>query len=110
MENNVVETLIPSLIEKGLIDFVILEPQDDFNKAVVGYDEKQNRLIYDYEKIVEAIAESFLDEERSLESAYNDALEWVNFNTLRSVPYMGKYRPIIISWDYDTETHEELEL
>lgn len=110
MEKDTFKISIPNLVEKGFVDFVVLEPQDDFNKAIVGYDEKQNRLIYDYEKIVDALAESFLDEESSLESAYTDALEWVNYNTLRSVPYMGEYRPIITSWDYDTETNKELEL
>jgi hypothetical protein len=108
MKKNAVEILIPYLVDKGFVDFVILEPQDIFNKAIVGFDEKQNRLIYDYDKMVDAWART--NEESSLESTYENALEWINYNTLRAVPYMGKYRPIITTWDDDTETDKELDL
>ncbi len=103
MEISAVETLIPHLVEKGFVDFVALEPQDNFNEAIVGFDEKQNRLIYSYEKIVDVYAEMFLEEDKThpndemaLHVAYDNAVEWVDFNTLRAIPYMGKYRPIIV--------------
>lgn len=31
---------------------------------------------------------------------YEEAVEWLDYNTVRSVPYMGEFKPIII---YDIE-------
>jgi hypothetical protein len=116
MEKNAVEILIPYLVEKGFVDFVVLEPQNDFNKAIVGFDEKQNRLIYSYEKIIDVHTEMFIEkdetdpnDEMSLHVAYDNAVEWVDFNTLRAIPYMGKYRPIIV-FNNDDNEREEMDL
>jgi len=110
MEKNAVEILIPYLVEKGFVDFVVLEPQNDFNKAIVGFDEKQNRLIYSYEKIIDVHTEMFIEkDETDPNVAYDNAVEWVDFNTLRAIPYMGKYRPIIV-FNNDDNEREEMDL
>lgn len=58
-----------------------------YDKSVVGITE-DGRLIYSYEKMVEEFAE---DEECSME----EAVEWVEYNTLRAIPYFGEGAPII---------------
>lgn len=81
---------------------IILEPQETFNKGLIGVTEDKCHLIYSYTKLTEAMAtEEFekkeSDDERTFEDFLNEACEWIDYNTIRSVPYMNeKYRPIII--------------
>lgn len=59
-----------------------------YDKSVVGITE-DGRLIYSYEKMVEEFAE---DEDCSEE----EAIEWLDYNTLRAIPYFGEGAPIIL--------------
>lgn len=34
---------------------IVLEPQSQFNSAIVGFDDQSGRLIYEYEKIITAL-------------------------------------------------------
>ena len=66
---------------------VILEPQQCFNNAIIKVED--NKIVYCYDLIVENLMSFY-------EWDYNSALEWIEYNTIRSLPYMGKYAPIII--------------
>ena len=83
-------------------EIIILEPQKDFNKGIIGVTEDKCHLVYDFQKLVAGMAgESFMnksnDDERTFEDFLQEASEWVDYNTIRSLPYMNeKYRPIII--------------
>lgn len=97
--------LIDELIESGKEGFIVLEPRDVFDGAVIGYDDHQNRLIYKYDLLVSSLAE-----DNSNNNCYEDghecylmAVEWVDYNTLRSLPYMGEYRPIVMVMNEDGE-------
>ena len=48
-----------------------------------------NRAVYDYEKMVEWLisTEGFTEEE---------AIEWIDYNTLRAIGYFGEDTPIIM--------------
>ena len=48
-----------------------------------------NRAVYDYEKMVEWLisTEGFTEEE---------AIEWIDYNTLRALGYFGEDSPIIM--------------
>ena len=35
-------------------------------------------------------------EERLLEFGYEEAIEWIEYNTIRALPYMGNKAPIIV--------------
>ena len=48
-----------------------------------------DRVVYDYDKMVEELME---DEGWS----YEDATEWINYNTIRALPYLGENAPIIM--------------
>ena len=59
-----------------------------YDDALVGVSE-DGRAIYDYHKMVEWLMneEGFSDEE---------AVEWIETNTLRALPYMGDDAPIVM--------------
>lgn len=88
-------------IEDGTI---ILEPFDVFKKGIVGVNEERNKIIYSYQGLAQALAESYEkewneDENNKLYEKpdfYFDACEWLDCNTLRSLPYMGENKPEII--------------
>lgn len=59
-----------------------------YKNSIIGisYD---NRVIYDYDLMIEELME---EEDLSFE----DALEFLEYNTLRALPYMGGDAPIIL--------------
>jgi hypothetical protein len=58
-----------------------------FDNSIIGttFD---GRAVYDYDKMVKELME---DEHWSEE----DATEWIEYNTLRALPYMGKDAPVV---------------
>lgn len=68
----------------------------DFYNAIVGYYYNAFDLpvfVYKYDKMVECLMNEYDDSE----DAYMDAIEWIEYNTLRTLPYIdAKGRPIII--------------
>ena len=60
-----------------------------FLSAIVGLTD-DDRLVYDYDKMIAAAIEENPD------WTEEDAIEWIDFNTLRTVPYMGNKAPIIV--------------
>lgn len=81
-------------------NIIILEPQEEFNSGIVGITIDGCHLIYDYKKLVIGLAEKYHDEdsEEGFDECILSASEWVEFNTIRSLPYMNsEYRPIIIN-------------
>lgn len=81
--------------------------EDDIcDEAVIGVtiEEDHNRLVYDYDLLVEAHAKDFAksqDIDDDPRDSYDDAQEWVDYNVMRSLPYMrddenGVEPPIII--------------
>lgn len=59
-----------------------------YDNSIVGIT-TDNRVVYDYDKM---IAELMEDEEWS----YDDAVDWIEYNTIRSLPYAGEKAPIIM--------------
>lgn len=76
------------LCELGLEESVVFE-SPDYEDAIIGWDENSGRIIYDYEKMVE-----FLMNEDGME--YDEAAEFIDYNTVRACPYMGERAPIIL--------------
>lgn len=65
---------------------VVLEPEY-FDNAIIGITE-EGQLIYSYEKLIEA----YMNGENC---EYEDAIEWIDYNTLRAIPYMGEKKPVV---------------
>ena len=76
------------LCERGYEDAVVLE-SPDYLGAIVGVSE-DGRVIYDYEKMAQCLMETDgMD--------YEEATEFIDFNTLGALPCMGEKRPIILN-------------
>lgn len=59
-----------------------------YDNSIVGVT-TDNRVVYDYNKM---IVELMKDEGWS----YDDAVDWIEFNTIGSLPYAGEKAPIIM--------------
>ena len=83
--------------EFGNEEIVVLEPEY-YDGGIVGTDEG-GCLIYDYYKLAEAITGND-------GMTHEDAIEWIDYNTIRAIPYMGIYHPYIMFsyWDIDTDS------
>ncbi len=59
-----------------------------YDTALIGVSH-DDRAIYDYDLMVEWLMgkEGFTEEE---------ALEWIDYNTIRALPYMGEDGPIVL--------------
>lgn len=75
------------LLDAGYED-VVLFTNFSYDDALIGVSQ-DNRAIYDYEKMVIWLRETegWSDE---------DAREWIDYNTIRSLPYAGDNAPIVV--------------
>lgn len=71
----------------GYEDVMLLE-DFSYDDALVGIS-NDNRAIYDYEKMIEWLVrtQNFTEEE---------AVEWIDYNTIRALSYYGDKAPIIL--------------
>lgn len=60
----------------------------DYEGAIVGVTD-DGRVVYDFDKMVEYL----MDKEGWSDI---DSIEWIEYNVIRSIPYMGENAPIII--------------
>lgn len=83
------ENLIDILNEnKELFDGTTIFENPSFYEAVLGHTDN-GRIIYSYDKMIECLTKTpyNMDEE--------EAIEWIDCNTIRTIPYMGNKSPII---------------
>ena len=59
-----------------------------YDGSIIGVT-TDGRVVYDFDKMVEELIQ---DEEWS----YEDAVEWIEYNTIRALPYAGPNGPIIM--------------
>ena len=59
-----------------------------YDGSIVGVT-TDGRVVYDYDQMIEELME---DEGWS----YEDAAEWIDYNTIRALPYAGENAPIIM--------------
>lgn len=59
-----------------------------YDGSIVGVT-TDGRVVYDYDKMIVELME---DEKCS----YDDAADWIDYNTIRSLPYAGEHGPIIM--------------
>ena len=89
MTNEELKELLREIALDGADDMIILEG-DEFADGAVGIS-YGNHVVYDYQKLIESLSKhnNWTEEE---------AMEWLDYNTLRALPYMkadGK-EPIIM--------------
>ena len=75
------------LIDNGYegITYLVNFSYDD---ALIGVT-SDYRCVYDYDKMVENLVR---DEEMTIE----EAMEWIDYNTIRALPYMGSSAPLVM--------------
>lgn len=82
------DSLKEYLCARGYEETIVLE-SPDFIDAVIGVSNDE-RVIYDYEKMIR-----FLVDTEEME--YEEAVEFIDFNTIGALSYMGEKRPIILN-------------
>ena len=75
------------LAEAGYEDVIILKNYS-YDDALIGVTE-DNRAVYDYERMIEWLC-------REENFSHEEAIEWIDYNTVRALPYFGDKAPIII--------------
>lgn len=85
------------LTEAGYEDVVIFK-DFSYDDALIGVSH-DNRAIYDYDKMIEWLVfnEGFEPSE---------AIEWIDYNTIRSLGYYGSDAPIVVYPIYRLENDE----
>jgi len=75
------------LLEYGYEDTVIFENYN-YDDAFVGVSD-DGRAIYDYDLMIDYLMKYF-------DFTDTDAIEWIEYNTIRALPYAGDNAPIIM--------------
>lgn len=68
---------------------VLLFEKYDYADALIGIS-ADGRAVYSYEKMI-----NFLIKKENF--SYEDAVEWIDYNTLRALPYFGDKAPVIVT-------------
>ena len=91
-----VEELKEILNDLGYKDTVVFE-KPSYLKAIIGLSD-DGALCYSYEKMIECLME-----EDKME--YEDAMEFVDYNTIRALPYASSMgvKPIVVYNDFFKE-------
>ena len=75
------------LLDNWYEDVIYLENYS-YDTALIGVSNK-NQVVYDYEKMIEWLVET-------QSFSYEEAIEWIDYNTARALSYMGNNAPIIV--------------
>ena len=75
------------LMDQGFENFIIFE-NPDYDSAIIGITEN-NQVVYNYEKMIE-----YLMQEDDM--GYEEAVDFISYNTIRSLSYAGEGAPIIM--------------
>lgn len=75
------------LLENGYQDVIIFE-NESYDDALIGVSHDE-RAIYSFEKMIE-----WLVEKDGI--TQEEAIEWIEYNTIRAIPYAGSKAPIVM--------------
>ena len=75
------------LLENGYEDIKYLT-NFSYDTALIGVTH-DDRTVYDFDKMVEWLMET-------QEYSQEEAIEWIEYNTIRALPYMGPDSPVIL--------------
>ena len=67
---------------------VVIFTDYSYDDALIGVTQ-DNRAGYDYEKMIDWLV-------KTQDFTIDDAYEWIDYNTIRALPYAGPKAPIII--------------
>ena len=75
-------------IREILPEGAIILDNSSFDNSIIGVT-LDDRLIYDYDKMIEELME---DDGMT----FDEAMDWIDYNTIRALPYAGSMAPIIV--------------
>ena len=75
-------------IRSELDEDAIVFDNPSFDNSIIGVTTDGN-VVYDYDKMVEELMK---DENLSEQ----DAIDWIEYNTIRAIPYAGEMAPVIM--------------
>ena len=78
---------IDKLLDYGYDDVPVFTGED-YDEALIGVT-TDNRAVYEFEKMVECLMNRYGWSDI-------DAIEWIEYNTIRAIPYFGEKAPIIM--------------
>ena len=70
-------------IKEGMsagFEFIVLEPKEELNNAIIGFDNESGRLIYEVDKLLKCFEE---------EMDPRDAVDWFYYNTIETTHMKG---------------------
>lgn len=80
-------TATDRILEAGYDDVVVFDNYS-YDSALIGVT-TDNRAVYDFDGMVQWLVET---EDMTPE----EAVDWIEYNTIRSLPYVGDAGPIIV--------------
>ena len=75
------------ILEAGYEDVIIFS-DFSYDDALIGVSE-DGRAVYDYDKMVAWLMETE-------DWSQDEAIEWIEYNTIRALPYLGDLAPIVM--------------
>ena len=87
MNSNYLEEIKQWLCDQGNEESIVFE-NPDYVTAIIGVSE-DGRVIYDYNLMIESLMHSD-------NMTYDEACEFIDYNTIRALPYMGEKAPIVM--------------
>ena len=89
-----------TLVELGYEDAIVFE-NPSYDDAIIGTSH-DDRVVYSFDKMVECLMK-----EDGME--YIDAVEFIEYNTIRAIPYFGPNAPIILMNEEQIAFGEEVD-
>lgn len=75
-------------IKKKLPDGAIVLDDQSYDNSIIGIT-LDDRVIYSYDLMIE----EFMEQQKC---TFEEEIEWIEFNTIRALPYMSNKRPMIV--------------
>ena len=75
-------------IRESLPEDSLVFDNPSFDNSIIGVASNSDRVIYSYDKMVE----EYMQDNNARDI---DAIDWIEYNTIRALPYMGENAPII---------------
>ena len=76
------------IVREQLPDNAIILDNASYDESIIGIT-LEGAIIYSYDRMVE---EYMIDNE----CTYDEAVDWIDYNTVRALPYLPQPRPIIV--------------
>lgn len=74
---------------------LLFGPSGAYDDSIVGI-AHDGRIVYDYQLMIQELAK-----EDGI--TYEEAQEWIDYNTIRALPYAGDKAPIVINVEFTIE-------